>query len=845
MENSGVASKITFKEVRALAANEGWSKRLLGSLDRFLGAAILLTPAALGPPGIIALSFLGPKDELIKIGRSLIERFSSPRTEDFVARRRRMTAAYCLMTYTAFFAALEAKLPDFAREVALTDEERSLITQSPQQQDSPVTQPQDAATLIEFPHPAMAPAAERAARIELYQRLTQAYLRFVQGLAVWESNGGQRSQLETAIKALPQAAAEIFEAQYLELVIKYPEFHRWAELHELTKSRQLSSDLIGDLEEKIRLFAQAAQGIDVGLRHLNELVTAAGRRTAGQDLASRVTQGLQSVYVSNIEQPIINDQPPDPAAATLTYPKKCDIFVPQSFQAIRYLDPKLRLELESAWANAATGQDLGTFTLRYLESAYSTEAPLLVLGHPGSGKSLYTEMIAARFAPPRYHPIRIELRDINADDELQEQIERQIYDDTGYDVSWALVADEWCDYPPVIILDGYDELLQASGKVFSNYLRRVQAFQRREAVQGRPVRVIVTSRITLIDKTLMPLGVTVVRLQDFDTIRRDQWIDVWNDTNSAYFTRTGVRPFGLRQPWRSSHLAAQPLLLLMLAIYDSEANELRHADLDRTLLYHSLLVRFIERERTKGDSADEFHALTPVEQKAQIESDLERLGVTALGMLNRRSLYIEGDVLNKDIAYFALGRERDVQSGKKLTQAELLLGSFFFIHESKSGSGAAGDATASTAFEFLHDTFGEFLTADFILRKVLNATHSIRSLSEDRRLFDLREKQLTQPPDDWLACLVFTSLHTRPVVCSMMREWLAHRLRMEDRQPDDFEEDLTLVTLRQLNEMLVGNAASTRFGPRRGVAVRELFDTGASSRLQSQPGAPSADPDSR
>src|SRR5437899_1419812 len=98
MENSGIASQITFKEVRALAANEGWSKRLLDRLDRFLGAAILLTPAVLGPAGIISLTFLDPKDELIKIGRSLIERFSSPRTEDFVARRRRMTAAYCLMT---------------------------------------------------------------------------------------------------------------------------------------------------------------------------------------------------------------------------------------------------------------------------------------------------------------------------------------------------------------------------------------------------------------------------------------------------------------------------------------------------------------------------------------------------------------------------------------------------------------------------------------------------------------------------------------------------------------------------------------------------------------------------
>jgi tetratricopeptide (TPR) repeat protein len=811
MEKPLVASSISFKEVRALAANEAWSKRVLDQLDRFLGVAILLTPAVLGPSGVFALTLLEPKDELIKIGRSLVRRFSSARTEDFVARRRRMTAAYCLMTYTAFFAALDAKLPEFAKKVALTDEERSHIVERGNLQDSQAAQPQDAATLIEVPHPAMTPAAERAARTELYQGLARAYLRFVRGLAVWESSTyGQRMQVTAAVQALPELAAEIFESEYLELIIKYPEFHLWAELYELTKSRQLSGDRIGDLEEKIRLVAEAVQGIDVGLRHLDELVVASGQRTAGEGPTSRVARGLHNVYVSSIEQPIISDQRAVPATLVLAYPKKCDIFVPQSFQAIRYRDPQLRLELETAWANVAVGQDLGTFTLRYLESVYSTEAPLLVLGHPGSGKSLYTEMIAARFAPPRYHPIRIELRDIDADAELQDQIEHQINRDTGYTVNWALLADEWHDNPPVIILDGYDELLQASGKVFSNYLARVQAFQRREALQGRPVRVIVTSRITLIDKTVMPLGITVVRLQDFDGIRRDQWMDIWNATNGAYFAATGVRPFGLSPDWGPSQLAAQPLLLLMLAIYDSDSNQLRHANLDRTLLYHSLLLRFIERERTKGASADEFLALTPAERSAQIESDLQRLGVTALGMFNRRSLYIQRDELNKDIAYFRLGREHDFPYGTKLTQAELLLGSFFFfIHESKTHSRAAGEAIAPTAFEFLHNTFGEFLTADFILRKLLATTHGIRTLSADPHLLAMRDQHLDQPHDDWLACLVYTSLHTRPVVCSMMREWLVHRLKMEGREPDVFEEDLTLVALRQLDEVLSGNAAST------------------------------------
>jgi len=808
-----IASRISFREVRALAANEKWEKRWLNRLSKFLGAAILLTPASLVVSLTDAYSILQPKDELIKLGQALVEQFSKPRAGDFIAQRRRMTAAYCLMTYTAFFAALE----EVALDLDLTDGERQSIAQ-----DASAAEPsadQDYFTLIEISHPAMSPAAEKAARIKLYHGMAEAYLRFVRGLKKWEEMpAGERNQKKAAIQRdLPEKAAEVFEAQYLELILKYPDFDRWAVHYELTKSRDLSGDQISKVAEQVRLVGQAVHEVDVGLRHLHQFV-AAGRPTAGGGLPSLVANSLRRVYADRILQPVIADQPAAPTA--LSYPKKCDIYVPQSFQTIRYLDPgmelgnednpKIELEQERTWDGVDIGQDIGAFTLRYLDSAYSIEAPLLVLGQPGAGKSLYTEMVAARFASPRYHPIRIELRDINADADLQEQIEGQILHDTGRRVNWVDISYEWRDNPPVVILDGYDELLQASGRVFSGYLKRVQEFQHREALHDRPVRVIVTSRITLVDKTLVPSGTTVVRLQDFDQVLRGRWIAIWNEANRAYFARTRVRPFDLDPAPGSSlaELAGQPLLLLMLAIYDSEANQLGNANLDRTLLYYRLLVRFIEREHAKGKAAaDEFLALTPAERRALVESDLERLGVAALGMFNRRGLYIQGDELSKDLEYFGLARQAAGQHPTKSTQAEILFGSFFFLRRSQTASAPAGAGTALTAFDFLHNTFGEFLTADFIVRKVLAVTQLIRGLGDDTSDHAAREAQLAQP-DDWLVYLVHTSLHTRPGVYSMMREWLAHRLQMAGRPPDGFEEDLARVTMRQLREVLAGNAAT-------------------------------------
>jgi hypothetical protein len=73
----------------------------------------------------------------------------------------------------------------------------------------------------------------------------------------------------------------------------------------------------------------------------------------------------------------------------------------------------------------------------------------------------------------------------------------------------------------------------------------------------------------------------------------------------------------------------------------------------------------------------------------------------------------------------------------------MLLGSFFFVHRSKAKQ--KGDAPEqyeeSSAFEFLHNTFGEFLTADFILRQALAETESLAALSASESLrTDLQRK---------------------------------------------------------------------------------------------------------
>ncbi|MDT0530377.1 ATP-binding protein [Micromonospora sp. DSM 115977] len=619
----------------------------------------------------------------------------------------------------------------------------------------------------------------------------------------------KREAFRRGISGLPDLAMRFYYAQYLDLMLESREFFAWAAVYEHAKTQSLVIENSINLNAQLNAVLSSNEGIDIGLRRLEaglEAVRASSTVDNLANIANRVAEALARTYSARINELVIKDDYAEEVGkTTLRYPSKVEAFIPQSYRRLRYESRSVNLEDERLWEAIRQRNDLAAFMVSYLSSPYSTEAPLLVLGHPGSGKSLLTEVVAARLAPPNFNVVRIELRDINPETSFQSQIEDQILQDSGFEINWATYAESLTDNPLVIILDGYDELLQANGRIFSNYLEQVHKFQRRESAVGRPVRVLVTSRITLIDKAVIPIGSSIMRLDEFDSSRQQRWIARWNDLNHSYYAASEIQPFSLPKNSRLLALAQQPLLLLMLALYDSQSNQLRDAKLDQTLLYHSLLQRFIERERAKGDNGSNFNALSPAERRAQVDVDLQRLGVAAIGMFNRKSLHISRKDLDSDIAFFETGQAFPVKAGAvALTQADLLLGSFFFIHESRSKSGDPDDFSRgeAAAFEFLHNTFGEFLAADFILRRILVLTDLIAGLRANPRLAAALHEQLTLLDKHWFACLSYSVLHSRPVVLNMIREWLPHRLAELRQDASDFYVSLGLIINRQLDEIL-------------------------------------------
>ncbi|MBW8805492.1 MAG: hypothetical protein JF587_16830, partial [Catenulisporales bacterium] len=404
---------------------------------------------------------------------------------------------------------------------------------------------------------------------------------------------------------------------------------------------------------------------------------------------------------------------------------------------------------KSSWNTFALRGDLPEALSVFLLSDESRTAPLLILGQPGSGKSVLTRILAARLPSQRFLPIRVELRHVNADADVQDHIESAIRDQTGEHVQWARFVIANPDVLPVVILDGFDELLQATGVTQTDFLMRIERFQERELDLGRAVAVIVTTRTAVAHRATIPIGSRIIQLEPFDDGQIAAWIDIWNRTNSNRLAERGVKPLSASTIARYPTLAEQPLLLLMLALYDATDNALTaiDPDLDHNAVYEQLLQSFARRELMKDpDTAD-------LDQR--VEDELLRLSIVAFAMFNRGTQWIDDESLTEDLR--ALGIWETARNPhtlrSTLSAGQQMVGRFFFVH----GSKATREGRELQTYEFLHATFSEYLISRLV----------------DRLLVELAEqhvasaRSLTRSINDSLlyALLSFDSLAARaPII---------------------------------------------------------------------------------
>ncbi|CAM3878050.1 NACHT domain-containing NTPase [Nocardiopsis gilva] len=748
-----------------------------------------------------ALSVVGIPDlfgaggAVVKHGRKLLtsvrERINGVGRLD---RTQRITAAHTVLVIVAYFEAVEECLAEQDSPLTLNDLE---LTADEQVRLAGVSE-----DLLDGQH---VPFPEAHGEFEINQLLLEefydlslrsALYQFLTGLACWEAlsttdKGRLARILHTCV---PGRALRRYAEGYRQLAVDVPEFGVWSMMREHQRTRAR---------------------LDTGLAGLRDLLA---------DMTTGATPGKQCAalsrrYAKALERPVLAA---DDAPADFTLPSL----------GKAYINPRGRVGRAVANSQPSTEEwvndhpvidDLQGVIAGTLTGPSAVTHPIVVLGQPGSGKSKLTQVLAARLPAADFLPVLVELRSVTADAPLQDQIEEGIYATIGERVSWPDLVRSAGDALPVVILDGFDELLQATGASQSDYLEQVRLFQEREAELDRPTAVIVTTRTAVANRARIPDGSLIVRLEPFDDHQIDRMIEVWNHANQDALERRGLRRLSAQTVLRYRDLAEQPLLLMMLLIYDADENALQRTDTEGAAmsdgraysgssvpppasssrdqiapgnpyssgggptppgrveagagskgeLYEQLLTSFARREVRKHqphlDDGGMEHA---------VDLELRRLEIVAVAMFTRRRQTVTADELNSDLSVLIPEMHVDARGtdlSGSVSDAHQVFGRFFFVHESQ----AQRDARTDSVYEFLHSTFGEFLVARHV-------TATLHDLVIDRA--NARRRRFSTPLDDGLlyAITSFAALSGRQAIVEFLGDIFERRFAQEPEERTEY-----------------------------------------------------------
>ncbi|MDG4797546.1 hypothetical protein [Micromonospora sp. WMMD1082] len=667
--------------------DDKWAK----TLSTLLGIGVL----AAGPVGlatgsgvvIAAWGWVDQKNEVVDLLRKLVKvglgRLGGRRSPE---RPTVLAATHTALVYGAFFAAIRETLGPVYDQIDLRDEDKQRLTD---RAAASMAQKQLSHTLataqVPLPWAGCGYCANRDSFISsLYEELASLCIKFFQNFAVWD-RAEVVSPVEPLIDTLVKRAVRRYDAEYKLLAAEVREFEIWA--------------LLGEHAATQAVVGQAADSL-VRLERL--MVSLAG---VVQQHAHQVRQVSADFNRAILNEPLVTAGISDDLPA-LKVPTVGNGYLSPPFRWT-VIDHDAQPADESWWARTApVDNDLDAFLAAYFSSPQSHERPLVVLGHPGSGKSMFTKVCAARLSSSNaFSAARIPLRQVpDPNAPLYQQVAAVLGKATNGRVSWLELSDASADATRVLLIDGLDEFMQASGTSESNYLQNVVEFQRIEAVTAQPVAVVVTSRTLVADLARIPDGCLVIKLEDFRPEQVAAWLEIWEAVNPQlrHSELAGIPP--ATSVLSYGDIARQPLLLLLLVLY-GVPNGLPPMEKDSTpaQIYGGILRRFIRRELSKPTDV----APTGSEE-TQVHAELWRLGIAAFGMFNRGKHYIEEQTLLEDLhALDPASRQRqNPRRGPSLSAARRVLGKFFFIHASETDEGSDG-----RSYEFLHATFSEYLIA--------------------------------------------------------------------------------------------------------------------------------------
>ncbi len=405
-------------------------------------------------------------------------------------------------------------------------------------------------------------------------------------------------------------------------------------------------------------------------------------------------------------------------------PTAAAAYVPQAYESIVY-NAEIHQDFfeKSKWdkLGKTTGPKVSYPLYKALLNPENSLKPILLLGNPGSGKSMASRLLAAKLLEqPGFIPFWIPLKKVDSNHvEIKDHINQGIKHllDDNMEVHWKNWVKAFPERIPVFILDGLDELLQTSETDLHGYLIKVRDLQESILKDGISARFIVTSRLTVMDRLNIPNGVEIFKLSSFNRPKQELWCQRWNKiqekAGKATFTlpEETIEQNGnlIHNDVPTTELAKEPLILFLLALYNSGGGSLKNLSESggRSRLYDELIQQFTLRQILKGKKFDGFTIHNPPDTKEfkdQCEGFRLTLGVAAFLMYRLDRTDLKPRELKDGTDYFKVPIGVDSKD---------FFRGFFFLHTSDS---QGKEDEQKWNFEFIHKTFGEFLAADFIYK---------------------------------------------------------------------------------------------------------------------------------
>ena len=410
-------ASITYQDaVRLLAKDES---KLIKVLDQVLGLG-LLGATIFNPAGI--LPYFDGKNEIIEQLHKLTAGLDGRiRRANRVEYERLLTAAHALIVMAAFTEELADTLQrqdedgKWRSELSRWTRASARTSSRKKQPARPQIVDWSTRTPVHPPGPARPFETVVEDVRSSYSTLGSHALSYIRGLSRWDDlDESQRYGFESTLRSsrfIDRAVAR-YRENYVRLAAEVPEFLVWTLLNESTASRNSFKAVLNQARYLDAGLQELVAGLKVEMSRLHRLLnsdTAAlgdlpsmlatlvqRDGSAFEELPIRVME-CNKVHQLVLDKPLLTPRL-DAALEDLRFPTNREGYINPHFRLYETTrsDEGFKLAQEEWWTRHRVRSGLGGHLAGYVRSAEATQRPLVVLGDPGSGKSLLSKILAAQ-----------------------------------------------------------------------------------------------------------------------------------------------------------------------------------------------------------------------------------------------------------------------------------------------------------------------------------------------------------------------------------------------------------------------------------------------------------------